>query len=186
MQAYHTEIAELTADSAQQLWEAFQQSTADWPRATPARAELATRYVAFPLWDALLFPVQSLSRLPLFNPIHVSRFSPRDATALKPPPDKAGKLAGVSVHHFGAFFELDRRQNDYLWGRLDGAELLLDLLREQYTAARGEGSAALPNRGHYLREAFDAVLATEQTQLGEVTDLVTKLRRQLEDMTDTS
>lgn len=186
VQAYHTEIAELTADSAQQLWQAFQQSTADWPRATPARAELATRYVAFPLWDALLFPVQSLSRLPLFNPIHVSRFSPRDATALKPPPDKSGKLAGVSVHHFGAFFELDRRQNDYLWGRLDGAELLLDLLREQYTAARGEGSAALPNRGHYLREAFDAVLATEQTQLGEVTDLVTKLRRQLEDMTDTS
>ena len=119
--AYKAEIGTLTADSAANLWAAFRQAVDGWDSGR-AQTSIVGRFVGFPVWDALLFPVQSLSRLPLFNPIHATRFSPVDATALKA--STPTKLEGVATHHFGAFFTLERRQNDYLWGRLDGAELL--------------------------------------------------------------
>ena len=35
------------------------------------------------------------------------------------------KLAGTALMHFGAFLDRRWRQNDILWGRLDGAERLI-------------------------------------------------------------
>ena len=46
-------------------------------------------------------------------------------------PDPSAKLDGVSIGHFGAFFDQAWRENDYLWGRLDGAELAFRLLSLQ-------------------------------------------------------
>jgi patatin-related protein len=55
------------------------------------------------------------------------------------------KLAGLQVHHFGAFYKASWRANDWMWGRLDGADrlvlTLLDPLRIQRrvrTAGVGE------------------------------------------------
>ena len=40
----------------------------------------------------------------------------------------------MGVHHFGAFFDRPSREQDYLWGRIDGCcqliTLMLDVLRE--------------------------------------------------------
>lgn len=176
--AYQQEIGRLTADSAKDLWTAFTQSTADWDDAG-ARGWLASRYVGFPMWDALLFPVLSLSGLPLLNPVRATRFSPRDAVALSPPPKATGKLEGVATHHFGAFFALERRQNDYLWGRLDGVELILNLLRGLHENQGDDVPATLPAGDHIRRDAFASVLDAEQPALTKIGKLFSTLRGQL-------
>jgi patatin-related protein len=38
------------------------------------------------------------------------------------------KLTGVQLHHFGAFYKSSWRANDWMWGRLDGAGWLVNLL----------------------------------------------------------
>ena len=62
------------------------------------------------------------------------------------------------------------RENDYLWGRLDGAELLLRLL------SRRSGGVDL---GDHLRTALTAILDAEAGPLRTTKDLVAALRSQL-------
>lgn len=38
------------------------------------------------------------------------------------------KLAGLQFHHFGAFYKRSWRANDWLWGRLDGATRLVQIV----------------------------------------------------------
>ena len=49
------------------------------------------------------------------------------------------KLAGLQLHHFGAFYKRSWRANDWLWGRLDAAtrlvQIVLDPRRLQRLAA---------------------------------------------------
>jgi patatin-related protein len=40
----------------------------------------------------------------------------------------AGKLAGLQAGHFGAFYKASWRANDWMWGRLDGADRLVRAL----------------------------------------------------------
>src|SRR5262249_47516364 len=62
------------------------------------------------------------------------RIAPEDATSLidereeSQKPNGRVKLAGTSLHHFGAFLDRVWRQNDIMWGRLDGAERLITML----------------------------------------------------------
>ncbi len=42
--------------------------------------------------------------------------------------DAHGKLTGVQLHHFGAFYKGTWRANDWMWGRLDGAGWLVQIL----------------------------------------------------------
>jgi hypothetical protein len=52
--------------------------------------------------------------------------SPEDATALiNERVMKCRKLAGTALGHFGAFLQQRWRENDILWGRLDGAERII-------------------------------------------------------------
>ncbi len=130
------------------LWQAFHQRTAGF--GDEARSELLARYLGFPLWDALVYPVLALSGVEQFSPIRVRRLSPLDATALRWPPEE--KLKGSALHHFAAFFGRERRENDYLWGRLDAVEMLLCLV-DPATSAQD------------LSKAFTGVLDDEQPAL---------------------
>lgn len=47
----------------------------------------------------------------------------------QPYPPDGGKRSGVTLHHFGGFVDAARWENEYLWGRLDAAELGLRMLR---------------------------------------------------------
>jgi patatin-related protein len=97
---------------------------ADW---TPERRrDLVVRYIGFPMWDVLLYPVQELSQIGEGDAIEVVRVSPHEATLLPIP--EGGKVEGKRTHHFYAFFSREARENDYLWGRLDAAEQLVRLL----------------------------------------------------------
>ena len=165
--------------TSQGLWEALTEHTQTWDQ--DARARLLSRYVGFPIWDALIFPVIWLAKLPQLTPVSVQRFSPLDATCLTavnsdgtPKDDPSAKLDGTSIRHFGAFFEKPWRQNDYLWGRLDGAELAMRLL--------GRQSGAAVDLTGYLRSALTAILTTEQAGLGQIGPVCRALAAQVKDL----
>jgi patatin-related protein len=137
------------------LWENYRKLTSDWD--DEHRNRLLSRYLAFPFWDGLIFPTIALSQLPQFSPIGVAQFSPLNACALPVP--AGGKLKGAALHHFAGFVKAERRENDYLWGRLDGVELLL---RQLYDAASTSSQAAdtapPPSAGEAVARAGGAVL----------------------------
>lgn len=133
------------------IYEALVELTADWPASL--REDIRAHYLGFPYWDAVTFPARALSDVGELDEVEVIRVSPLDAGKLVPnPEDRRFKLRGVALHHFGAFFRRDWRENDYLWGRLDGVERLLSLLGDTSDAsARAGFSAVLHEDGHTLR-----------------------------------
>jgi len=166
-------------DSSIPMWEAFVALTPEWDQ--EHRRALLSRYLGFPLWDALIFPTIALARLPQFTPITVSQFSPLAATAL---PWKAPKLKGVSLSHFGAFVAAEWRENDYLWGRLDAAELILRTLNASggatvdATPLSATRKEAADEAGRHLRRALEEILADE-SGLGRVGPLREELAQQV-------
>lgn len=156
------------------MWEAFVALTPGWK--PEHRRALLSRYLGFPLWDALIFPTIALARLPQFTPITVSQFSPLAATAI---PWK-NKLKGVSLGHFAAFVSAEWRENDYLWGRLDAAELILRTLNssghavaDSLTSTREE---AITQAGRQLRRVLEEILAAESGlgRVGKLRDELTE------------
>ena len=85
-------------------------------------------------------------------------------------------LKGVEFHSFGAFFSRAYRENDYLWGRLHGAERMIDILLSTL-------STHLPEREKigktYKKQAFEAILSEEEERLPLMRDLIADLRREL-------
>jgi patatin-related protein len=175
---YRESLAQQLVDSSAPLWESFAEVTREW--APDVRRSLLSRYLGFPLWDALIFPTVALSRLPQFTPITVSQFSPLTAMALPTP--EGGKLKGVSLHHFGGFVDASWRENDYLWGRLDAAELVLRLLTSTGSASPDgtplTAADAAAQAGPQLRPALTAILAAE-SDLGRISALRESLSHQV-------
>lgn len=88
-------------------------------------------------FDQITFPIAYGTDVGEANVVEVIRISPEDAVGLinerreqRDSPDGTGrrKLAGTALHHFGAFLDRTWRQNDIMWGRLDGAERLITAL----------------------------------------------------------
>jgi patatin-related protein len=150
------------------LYEDFRTLTADW---TPAqREEVMLRYLGFPFWDAMIYPVTALSEAGELRKLQIVRVSPVDSTRLGRDTAKA-KLKGVAFAHFGAFLKREWRENDYLWGRLDAAERLLGLV-------------LAPDRGYraddqYLKPALAAILAEEKPVLTKVQPLIRELEQKV-------
>jgi patatin-related protein len=134
------------------------------------RHDLLERYLRFPLWDVLVFPIRAVSDIGELNPVEVVRFSPEDVSLLHGLDPAEPKLKGVAAGHFAAFFKRDKRENDYLWGRLDGAERILQLL-----VGKDEAPARCP-------EAFDAIL-DEESGLQKIQPLLHDLRDQVAQLT---
>jgi patatin-related protein len=148
-------------------WGMFQEFVARCRQWHPAVANtLLVRFVGFPVWDTLMYPLMAVSDLEQFSPIRVARFSPDDATFLGYDPER--KLSGVRLSHFGAFFNRAGRESDYLWGRLDGAEQLLGLI-----------SGGAPERED-LVGAMRAVLAQERRDLRGADPLIKEIGDRLE------
>jgi patatin-related protein len=143
------------------------------------RSVFLSDYVGFSLYDVLLFSprVEAGGPDPL-TPIRVERISPADSATLSDAFDglKCRDLAG-----FLGFFNRDYREHDYLWGRLHGADRIVDLLRR---ASRGPVDDLEP-----LRFAlFRAIIADERRRLyrcgadlNRIEALVNELERSLPD-----
>lgn len=144
------------------VYEELSVLTEGW--AAKVRRDLFVRLLGFPFWDLLMYPLQAMSDVGERDRVEIVRMSPDAATRLSS--EGEDKLKGVAFHHFGAFFKRDARENDYLWGRLDGAERLIDLLLND--SARQDG-------GSSYKRAFEAILADEAKSLKEVGGLIRAL-----------
>src|SRR4029079_11532107 len=141
--------------------------TADW--ASARRRDLVVRYIGFPMWDVLLYPVQELSQIGEGDAVEVVRVSPHEATLL-PVPD-GGKVEGKREHHFYAFFSREARENDYLWGRLDADEQLLRLLLHSSNEDKPIHT--------WCKQLFGAILDEEEQALTTIKPKVAQLRTEI-------
>jgi patatin-related protein len=145
---------------------------AKWSAA--ARREVLVNYVGFPFWDVLTLAVTSWRDLGEFNEIRVDRLSPADARTLarlKDPPT----LRGTAFLHFGAFFSRAFRENDYLLGRLQAIDRIIDVVCD----SAGAGAVASIDVQKLKRRAFDLVLRAEEPHLPRVGALIARLRAEL-------
>jgi patatin-related protein len=86
-------------------------------------------YEYFEYFDMLTFPISYATPIGESDVVDVYRISSEDATGLfSAKENKRPKLAGTRLGSFGAFFKKEWRQNDLMWGRLDGAERILTTL----------------------------------------------------------
>lgn len=113
-------------------------------------------YLGFPFYDVATFPLSRREGFDEFNPVKIDRISPDDARSIREG-GTAATLRGIEFYNFGAFFSRDYRENDYLWGRLHGAERMIDLL-----ASTVSGGMAAEMVQAAKRATFLAVLEEEE------------------------
>jgi patatin-related protein len=145
---------------------------AKWP--LEVRREVFVNYIGFPFWDVLTLAVTSWRDLGEFDEIRVDRISPEDArtvarTAVAP------TLKGTGFMHFGAFFSRAFRENDYLLGRLQAIDRLIDIVCD----SAGREAVAEIDVAALKRRAFAIVLSTEEPHLPGVRPLIERLRAEL-------
>jgi len=112
-----------------------------------ARNALAHYYENYEDYDLLTYPIMYETGIGEADAIDIVRISPEDAKQLIDE-RKTGchKLAGSALGHFGAFLARQWRQNDILWGRLDGAERMISALLPDHPLRRqliGEAQAQI-------------------------------------------
>lgn len=139
----------------------------------PLRRRFLHAYLGFPFYDIATLPLLQGEGLNEFDSVKVDRISPDDATSIR----KGGTLAclrGVEFFNFGAFFSRAYRENDYLWGRLHGAERMIDLI---------VSTVEVPLPGAVIRtfkrDAFLAILDEEQGRLVAEPGLIDRLRAEV-------
>lgn len=139
------------------------------------RREMLLSYLGFPYYDIATLPLLQGEGSDEYDPIKVDRISPNDASAIRQGGAQA-ILKGIQFNSFGAFFSRSYRENDYLWGRLHGAERMLDIIASTMPA----GKALPPGRLVELRRTlFHAILDEEEPRLTAVSDLIAGLRKEI-------
>lgn len=136
---------------------------------------LLLAYLGFPFFDIATLPLLQGEGLDEFDPVRVDRISPDDATAIREGGAEAC-LKGTQFHNFGAFFSRAYRENDYLWGRLHGAERLVDIVLSSLPA----GTRLRPGRATAIKRAlFHAILDEEADRLTAIPGLLASIRAEL-------
>jgi patatin-related protein len=139
------------------------------------RRALLLAYLGFAYYDVATLPLLQGEGLDEFDPIKVDRVSPDDAPSIRAGGAEA-TLKGIQFNSFGAFFSRAYRENDYLWGRLHGAERMVDITVSTLPA----GTRLRPGRVAAIKRAlFRAILDEEASRLGAVATLVESLRAEI-------
>ncbi len=98
-------------------------------KASRGRQLLGDYSFNYECYDAVIYPALELSGVGQeLDPVELLRVSPVDADAIVSVDEAGDKLAGTAVMSFGAFLDTTWREYDILWGRLDGAERLIEAL----------------------------------------------------------
>lgn len=149
------------------------EAMAAMPQSLRRRVLLA--YLGFPFYDTVTLPLLRGEGLTEFDPVQVDRISPDDCHAIRRS-GTAETVRGTEFYNFGAFFSRAYRENDYLWGRLHGAERTIDLI-----ASTLSGEHAVPDGElqQFKREAFLAILDEEESRLRADPGLVAGVRRDI-------
>ncbi|WP_395634617.1 patatin-like protein [Sphingorhabdus sp.] len=141
-----------------------------------ARRAMLLGYLGYALYDIATLPLLQDEGFDEFDPVKVDRISPEDCNSIRQG-GAAATLKGIEFNNFGAFFSRSYRENDYLWGRLHGAERLIDILVSSLPA----GHDFAENRVRaYKRLAFHAILDEEQDRLKYVQPLIASLRNEID------
>jgi len=155
------EAEELLADSLEQM-----------PK--NLRQQMLLTYLGFPYYDVATLPLMQRDTLEEFNPARIDRISPDDARSIREGGTKA-TLRGIEFYNFGAFFSREYRENDYLWGRLHGAERMIDIAAS--TVESGLDAAFLRQS---KRAVFLAILDEEAAARRCAAGLIATLRAEVE------
>ncbi|MFM5930672.1 MAG: patatin-like protein [Novosphingobium sp.] len=140
------------------------------------RRKVLLAYLGFPFYDVVTFPFLHGEGLNEFDPVKIDRISPDDCNSIRTG-GAAQCLRGVEFFNFGAFFSRAYRENDYLWGRLHGAERMIDLL----ASALPDGLIIDPKElARFKRDAFLAILDEEEDRLIADPGLVPGIRAEVE------
>ena len=145
---------------------ALDASRVEAPEAKLALETLRFFYDRYESYDQALLPVWSTFDGEL-DVVDVMRVSPFDANALfdeeklGEPGNPAKKLAGVRFGHFGGFLDRRWRRSDMMWGRLDGAERLIEALLEPGA-----------ERTELIRAAQLAIVCEELPERSGLADLI--------------
>ena len=139
------------------------------------RRAMLFAYLGYAFYDIATLPLLQGEGLDEYDPVKIDRISPSDATAIRSG-GAVAVLKGIEFNSFGAFFSRAYRENDYLWGRLHGADRLIDIVASTLT-----GDAALPpdELAAIKRDAFRAILDEEEPLLAQIGDLVAALRTEV-------
>ncbi len=138
----------------------------------PHRRQPLLAYLGFPFYDVATLALLQGEGFDEFDPVMVDRIAPEDATSLS---NGAPVLKGIQFNSFGAFFSRTYRENDYLWGRLHGAERLIDIIVATLPAdALGTEAVARAKCA-----AFGAILNREGPRLTTIPETIVELRNRL-------
>lgn len=146
--------------------------------ATLPKAERRTMlfaYLGFPFYDVATLPLLQGEGLDEFDPVKVDRIAPEDAQSIREGGAEA-TLKGLEFNSFGAFFSRSYRENDFLWGRLHGAERLIDILLS--TIPEKESLSEL-DVAEFKKRAFRAVLEEERPRLTHIQSLMDQIEDEI-------
>lgn len=139
------------------------------------RRIVLTGYLGFPFWDVVLLPTMSALEMECgtFEEILIDRISPADALTLDIEEGR-GPLLGAGAIGFAGFLSRNAREHDYLWGRLNAIDRLLDIIA---SSVRAEKLDCIPDLDAFKRQAFAAVIKQESARLQCVPNLLDALRK---------
>jgi patatin-related protein len=139
------------------------------------RRPVLLTYLGFPFYDTATLPLLRGQPMNEFESVKVDRVSPDDALSIRSGGTRA-TLRGVEFYNFGAFFSRAYRENDYLWGRLHGAERMIDLVASALPADEALSPETLQR---FKRDAFLAILDEEEERLKVDPRLVPGIRTEV-------
>ncbi len=126
-------------------------------------------YLGFPFYDVATLALLQGEGFDEFDPVMVDRIAPEDATSLS---GGAAVVKGTQFNSFGAFFSRAYRENDYLWGRLHGAERMIDIV----ASALPHGALDADAIAHAKQSVFTAILDRERPRLTTIPEVFAQLR----------
>ena len=138
------------------------------------RRNVLLGYLGFPFYDTVTLPLLRGEGLTEFDPVKIDRISPDDARTIRAG-GTADTLRGIEFYNFGAFFSRAYRENDYLWGRLHGAERMIDLV----VSAVDSGTVPDDLIRRMKRDAFLAILDEEEPRLRTEPGLIAGIRAEV-------
>lgn len=144
-----------------------------------SRVAILTAYLGYLYWDIILRPTASalaLDRGPI-DEILIDRISPEDTNLLKLQPG-VDTLRGATFGGFGGFLGRGARENDYLWGRLHGADRLIDIVCSGLTQDQYKDVDVRAMK----RRLFERILNEESAKLSSCSELIGLLRKAISEL----
>lgn len=138
----------------------------------PLHERIARAYVVYPMIDAAIFSMMDSAGIGDLSITQVLRVSPHDARALSEDPLR---LKSRKIGAFAGFLRKEARRHDLLWGRLDGAERLIDLIVTASVGPKWTGQVE-KLRACALTDAIMAILNESEAGASR------KLRRHIADL----